>query len=167
MAQENQVLLNIDLLVHFNNIKVKIFNSKQEQLTATMADIQAYVNALSNQLQDMLTNNYTIENGQDTSKEIVRREHIRYLSTLFPKSGFKQKFCYQESFFVSEQRPVGEFRNCYHRWEPGLAAFRKHVFSKIFINSEGNQQNYLKKYFINWILPLNSKIKRKKYSKNV
>lgn len=64
--------------------------------------------------------------------EILRREHIQYLSSQYPKEGIIKNFKDNKyGDYTSAQIPIGEFRNCYHRWgideEAGLSAFRSHT----------------------------------------
>ncbi len=68
------------------------------------------------------------------AQEILRREHIKYLSSLYPEKGIiKEGFEINKKKYTSSQIPIGTFRNCYHRWgvgeDAGLSAFRSHTLS--------------------------------------
>jgi hypothetical protein len=126
------VIFSIDLTAEFKHI--------QDSLRAknSLAALKAYADnallqrlkALALKLQQQLAAQLSpssphYKNAEKIAWEILRREHIQYLAGCFPAQGIIKEF----DGYKSMQIPVGEkIRNCYHRWEPGLAAFRKHVF---------------------------------------
>lgn len=94
------------------------------------------LSALERQIERELKSNaafakkYSPEQIKDFAKEILRREHIEYLSTLYPEEGIIKNFQIDDKNYSSAQVPVGKLHNCYRRWTTGLAAFRKHTFKE-------------------------------------
>jgi len=92
------------------------------------------LSALERQIERELKSNaafakkYNSKQIKDFAREILRREHIEYLSTLYPEEGIIKNFQIDDKSYSSAQVPVGKLHNCYRRWTTGLAAFRKHTF---------------------------------------
>jgi len=147
------LILKLDFLeTAFNNIRVKAqeLNTEKEKLKKHINDtLSALAAKIEEQLTEQLKKQYTKEAIKIFAHEILRREHIEYLSKLYPKDGIIKKFImtddkHVEHKYTSSQVSIGKPRNCYHRWgtnEPdpndpddpnrvGLSAFRKHTLEK-------------------------------------
>jgi hypothetical protein len=77
--------------------------------------------------------------------EILRREHIKYLSkqSAFSQEGVKREFDVEFQKYESTQIPMGdEFRICYYEWEQGVRAFREHKLTTD--DDKGNKKTLIK-----------------------